>query len=85
MSENLILNWARSLPSPCRRRLAAGVLANGGSSASFLLVAFAKGMGLSPAEVAGLLPDSLVHARVAADQLVVVAATPTTSSELDAI
>ena len=72
MSENLILNWARSLPPPARRQLAARVLAHAGAPASTLLAAFAEAVGLTPGEVAGLLPGGLVQAQVAAIQLVTV-------------
>ncbi|HCA38171.1 MAG: hypothetical protein QF781_00485 [Phycisphaerales bacterium] len=70
MSENLILAWAHSLPAPVRRQLASRILAHAGSPASTLLAAFADAAGLSPGEVAGLLPGGLVQARVAANQLI---------------
>jgi hypothetical protein len=77
MSENLIVTWTRSLPPPARRQLASRILAHACSPASTLLAAFADAVGLTPGEVAGLLPGGLVQARVAANQLIPSGATGT--------
>ncbi|MDP6986450.1 MAG: hypothetical protein QGG74_00265 [Phycisphaerales bacterium] len=69
MSENLIVTWTRSLPPSARRQLASRILAHACAPASTVLAAFAEAVGLSPAEVSGLLPGGLVQARIAANQL----------------
>ena len=88
MSENIILAWAQTLTPAQRGSVIRDLIGHSKAPAATLLGAFAKAVGLSAGEVAGLLPGGLLQAQIAANRLMAtgIACSPSnTPSGLDSV